>query len=69
MTIKNKWNNQKSFPENLIIAKELVYDCCDFEVTEPQPEAESNDYDAYRFYLNGNHKMLSPAKIPTAPST
>lgn len=63
MTVKNNWNNQKSFPENLIIAKELVYDCCDFEVTEPQPEDESNDYDAYRFYLNGKDICYRTAKI------
>ncbi|KQB43002.1 MepB family protein [Flavobacterium aquidurense] len=63
MTIKNNWNDKKSLPEDLIIAKELVYDYCDFEVTEPQQEAESNDYDAYNFYQNGNYICYRTAKI------
>ncbi|OMQ10072.1 MepB family protein [[Flexibacter] sp. ATCC 35103] len=63
MTIKNNWNDQKSLPEDLIIAKELVYDCCNFDITEPQPETESTDYNAYHFYLNGKYIYYRTAKI------
>jgi len=63
MTIKNNWNDLKSVPKDLILAKELVYDCCDFEITVPQPEKESTDYDAYRFYLNQKNICYRTAKI------
>jgi len=63
MTIKNNWNDLKSVPKDLIIAKELVYDCCDFEIVSPQPENESADYDAYRFYLNQKRICYRTAKI------
>jgi len=49
--------------EDLIIAKKLVYDCCGFEVVSPQPESESTDYDAYRFYLNQKSICYRMAKI------
>lgn len=63
MTIKNNWKDLKSIPKDLILAKELVYDCCDFEITIPQPENESADYDAYRFYLNQKNICYRTAKI------
>ncbi|WP_394774774.1 MepB family protein [Flavobacterium sp.] len=63
MTIKNNWNGLKSLPKDLIIVKELVYDCCNYDVTEPQPETESKEYDAYRFQLNGNQICYRTAKI------
>jgi hypothetical protein len=63
MAIKNNWNNSKLFPDDLIIAKELVYDCCDFECTEPQPEAESQDYNAYDFQINNYNIKFRSAKI------
>lgn len=63
MTIKNNWNNPESLPKELIIAKELVYDCCNFESTQPQQEAESTDYDAYHFQLNGKFICYRMAKI------
>lgn len=63
MTIKNNWNDQKSLTEDLIIAKETLYDCCNFEITAPEPEPESADYEAYRFYLNGKSICYRKAKI------
>lgn len=63
MTIKNNWNDVKSLPEDLIIAKELVYDCCSFDTTQPHPEAESADYNAYNFLLNNNQICYRTAKI------
>jgi hypothetical protein len=63
MTIKNNWNDTNSLPKDLIIAKELAYDCCHFEITLPQPESESADYDAYTFHLNGKQICYRTAKI------
>lgn len=63
MTIKDNWNDLKSLPKDLIIAKETVYDCCNFEITRPEQESESVDYDAYRFYLNGKSICYRKAKI------
>lgn len=63
MTITNNWNDLKSFPKDLIIAKELVYDCCNFDSTQPRKETESTEYDAYRFQLNGRYICYRMAKI------
>lgn len=65
MAITNNWNDLKSLPKDLIIAKETAYDCCNFEVTPPEQETESADYDAYRFYLNGKQICYRTAKITT----
>jgi hypothetical protein len=63
MAVKNNWSSTKTFPKDLIIAKELVYDCCDFECTEPQPEAESQEYDAYDFQIENHNIKFRTAKI------
>ncbi|OXG04482.1 hypothetical protein BC749_10863 [Flavobacterium araucananum] len=63
MPIINTWNFQKSLPDDLVSAKELVYDCCPFNASQPQPEAESTDYDAYHFYLNEKYICYRKAKI------
>jgi len=63
MAIKNNWINTKLFPNDLIIAKELVYDYCNFECSEPQPEAESQDYNAYDFQIEGRNIKFRTAKI------
>lgn len=62
MTIKNSWTHAK-LPDDLIIAKELVYDHCYFECTEPQPEAESQEYNAYNFQINNRNVKFRSAKI------
>ncbi len=62
MTSKNNWNTSK-FPNDLIIAKELVYDSCNFECSEPQPELESQDYNAFDFTINGLAIKFRTAKI------
>ncbi|MFH6993612.1 MepB family protein [Flavobacterium sp. FlaQc-48] len=63
MTIKNNWNSIELLPKDLIIAKELVYDHCNFDGTQPQPEPESAEYDAYRFDLNEKRICYRMAKI------
>lgn len=63
MSIKNNWNNPKSIPPDLLLAMELVYDLADLKCTQPQPEAESAEYSAYRFQLNGKNICYREAKI------
>jgi hypothetical protein len=63
MIIKNNWTNQKSISKDLLLSKELVYDCFDFDCTQPQAEFESADYSAYRFYLNDKYICYREAKI------
>lgn len=63
MIVKNHWSGNKSFPKDLLVAKELVYDRFDFDCTQPQQESESIDYGAYRFYLNEKHVCYREAKI------
>lgn len=63
MIIKNNWKNPKSLPKDLILAKELVYDCYDFDCSQPLQESESTDYSAYRFYLNDKYICYREAKI------
>ncbi|MDA6069370.1 MepB family protein [Flavobacterium sp. AC] len=63
MTTRNNWTIPESLPKDLIIAKDVIYDCCDYEVSQPKPEAESADYDAYTFYLNGKHICYRMSKI------
>jgi hypothetical protein len=63
MSIKNNWNNPNSISPDLLLAMELVYDLPDLESTQPHPEAESAEYSAYRFQLNGKNICYREAKI------
>jgi hypothetical protein len=63
MTIKNHWPNQKSISKDLNLAKEMVYDCFDFNCSEPEAIAESADYNGYQFYLNEKLICYREAKI------
>lgn len=63
MTIQNNWNNLHLLPKDLIDAKELVYDSCNFDCTQPIAETESADYNAYTFHLNKKSICYRMAKI------
>jgi len=63
MAIKNIWIHANLLPNDLIIAKEVVYDSCNLECTEPHPEPESQDYNAYDFQINGRNIKFRTAKI------
>jgi len=58
----HNWN-KKNIPKDLIIAKELVYDRYNFDFSNPFPEVESEEYDAYRFDLNSLKICYRTAKI------
>ncbi len=62
MTFKNNWKNL-SLPKNLLTAKELVYDICGFECSEPQPEKESQEYDAFDYKIGESQIKFRSAKI------
>ncbi|KUJ61780.1 hypothetical protein AR687_11210 [Flavobacteriaceae bacterium CRH] len=68
MSIKINWTQTKRIPKDLIIAKELIYDNCNFECTEPQPEMESQEYDAFDFRINNLHIKFRSAKITPTKS-
>lgn len=63
MTFKKNWNTLESLPQNLITAKEFVYDICGFECSEPQPEKESQEYDAFDFSIGESQIKFRSAKI------
>ncbi len=62
MTFKNNWKDL-SLPKNLLAAKELVYDICGFECSDPQPEKESQEYDAFDFKIGKSQIKFRSAKI------
>ncbi|MEO8516380.1 MAG: MepB family protein [Flavobacterium sp.] len=49
-------------PDCLIDTKNLVFDSCNFEITNLLPEKESAEYSAYRFELNGLKVLFREAK-------
>ena len=63
MTFKKNWEDSKSLPKNLLIAKELVYDVCSFDCSEPQPEKESQEYEAFDFKIGESQIKFRSAKI------
>lgn len=67
MTTKSTLTIINSFHSDLKIAKELVYDKCGFNLTDPKLNSESAEYGACSFKLNGKvieHRVskITPAK-------
>lgn len=48
---------------DLIIAKELVYDKCDFDLTNQKAEIESTEYEGCKFRLNDARIIYRASKI------
>ena len=48
---------------DLLLAKEHLYDKCNFECSLPEKEKESADYGAYSFQLNNKSIVFRVAKI------
>jgi hypothetical protein len=63
MSIQNNWNDEKSLPADLILAKEQIYNVCGLTCSQPQPEAESADYDAFDFTIHQHRIKFRSAKI------
>lgn len=62
MTYLNIWITPQLIPTDLLSAKELIYDVCNLECTQPQPEAESKEYNACRFEINNKSICYRIAK-------
>ena len=57
------WINSITIHNDLIVAKEQVYDKCNFECSFPQKEKESAEYRACIFTLNSQSVLFRTAKI------
>lgn len=63
MNSKNRWHSIKGIPNDLITAKEILFDNNNFEYSMPVIEAESLEYGACTFKLNGLNVRFRIAKI------
>ncbi|MEL1254859.1 MepB family protein [Flavobacterium sp. DGU38] len=63
MTDHNSRTNFKSLPDDLILAREFVFAPSNLECSQPEPEAESSEYSAYRFEINDKKICYREAKI------
>lgn len=57
------WTNSTTIHNDLLVAKEQVYDKCGFECSLPQKEKESAEYTACSFTLNSQSVLFRTAKI------
>lgn len=57
------WNNDSTLHTDLIATKKLVYDSCQFIISEAVIEPESAEYGASIFKLNGSDIRFRVAKI------
>jgi len=62
----NDFHNLKNIPDDLLPAKEMVYDKCAFDCRNVIIEPESADYGACTFTLNGMSIKYRVAKITPA---
>lgn len=53
----------ESVPNELILIKEILFDGCNFKMTQPTIEHESKDYGACRFKLNDLEILFRTSKI------
>ncbi|KOU52337.1 MepB family protein [Streptomyces sp. WM6378] len=56
------WSDNTPVHTDLLAAKELVYDPCGFTCSQPVPEAESAEYAAHEFTLDGLSVRFRAAK-------
>lgn len=57
------WETDRPIHQDLLAAKKLLYDPCGFDCTLPRAEAESAEYGAYDFEINGLSAKYRVAKI------
>lgn len=62
MTDLNVWRSPELIPYDLISARQLIYGICNLQCSQPEAEAESTDYSAYRFNINGKSICYRIAK-------
>nr|WP_315255448.1 MepB family protein [uncultured Flavobacterium sp.] len=63
MITQKPWTASEGLPEDLILIQEILFDNCNFQITQPIPEAESAEYGACAFALNNLNIRFRTAKI------
>lgn len=63
MNIQKPWITLEGIPKDLILIQEILFDNCNFEITQPILEAESSEYGACTFVLNNLNIRYRTAKI------
>jgi hypothetical protein len=56
-------NTSTATRNDLFLTKKLIFDACGFDCTIPEAEAESADYAAHTFKVNGKSAVYREAKI------
>jgi hypothetical protein len=59
----NNWNSTSTIHSDLIVIRDLVYNPCRFECSQPLEETQNADYGAYVFSLNALSIRFRVAKI------
>ena len=57
------WKTVPTIHNDLLLAKEQLYDTCNFDCSFPEKEKESQEYGAYSFQLNNKSIVFRSAKI------
>jgi hypothetical protein len=63
MNIQKPWITSVNIPKDLILIREILFDNCNFEITQPTLETESSEYGACTFTLNNLNILFRTAKI------
>jgi hypothetical protein len=63
MNIQKPWITSVNIPKDLILLREILFDNCNFEITQPTLETESSEYGACTFTLNNLNILFRTAKI------
>jgi hypothetical protein len=60
---RNSWNSFNTIHSDLLVTKDLVYNTCGFECSQPHLEAQNAEYGAYVFNLNSLFIRFRVARI------
>ncbi|OAB35290.1 MepB family protein [Paenibacillus glacialis] len=63
VSVLNGWTSSDTIHSDLITTKNLIYNPCNFDCSEPLPEAQNAEYGAYVFQLNALSIRFRVAKI------
>lgn len=63
MRNENPWITTEELPNDLVIAKKMLFDHTNFKISQPVPEIESTEYGACIFELNELNIRFRTAKI------
>lgn len=63
MNKQKPWITSVNIPKDLILIREILFDNCNFDITQPTLETESSEYGACTFTLNNLNILFRTAKI------